>query len=127
MVRSKILLIEDDRTLRDLLCKLLEIEGYQAVIFPEEKKADLEAFLRTESPQAILLDAHLEFSSGLDLLQNIRHSEGCEHIRVILVSGWDYKNQWKELGADGFLQKPYMPDELLQMLGELLSSSSPGE
>ena len=120
MKAKKILLIEDDPTMRTLLSTLLEIEGYTPVVYKESHDQDnMLNFLQNELPDVILLDVHLKFANGLELLRSIRQINAFKNIKIILTSGMDYSSQWKEMGADSFLQKPYMPDELLNYLKEI--------
>ena len=120
MQKKKILLVEDDRTMRNLLGTLLEIEGYNPVIFQENQNQNILEFLKAEMPDAMLLDVHLKFANGLEILQEVRKTENIQNVKVILTSGLDYSEQWLKNGADGFLQKPYMPDELLLWLKQNL-------
>ena len=117
MPAKKILLVEDDPTMRTLLSTLLEIEGYTPVVYQESHDLNnMLLFLQNELPDAVLLDVHLKFANGLEILRSIRQINAFKNIKIILTSGMDYSSQWQEMGADSFLQKPYMPDELLNYL-----------
>jgi CheY-like chemotaxis protein len=67
-------------------------------------------------PDVILLDVHLRRVNGLDLLTAIRQDEKTRHTGVILSSGMDVSQRCMELGANAFILKPYMPEDLLQMI-----------
>ena len=121
MPAKKVLLVEDDSTMRMLLSTLLEIEGYTPVVFQESHdQSNILNFLQNKLPDAVLLDVHLKFANGLDLLRSIRQINAFKDIKIILTSGMDYSGQWQEMGADYFLHKPYMPDELLNYLKQNL-------
>ena len=115
----KVMLIEDDATMIGLLKTLLGIEGYDVVAF--EGGDDVLQAVRRENPDAILLDVNLKnFGisdiTGFDLLKEMRASEDLDKISVIMSSGMNYHQESKEAGADGFVLKPYMPDDLLELI-----------
>jgi DNA-binding response OmpR family regulator len=113
----KVILVEDDSTMQSVLRTLLEIEGYQVYIAPDRKgREELLSFIKAELPDVILLDVHLRETNGIDLLKNLRQDEKYSNLRVIMTSGMDFKDQCIEAGANDFLLKPYMPDELLMKL-----------
>ena len=116
---KKILLVEDDRTMLNLLKTLLQIEGFEVVVIDEKSDTDLFSILQTERPDLVLMDVLLKFSNGLDLTQSIRSIEDFNTMKIILTSGIDYKLQAKNAGANYFLQKPYMPDILIRLLKEI--------
>ena len=113
----KITLVEDDPMMRSVLKTLLEIEGFKVFLMPDRKTLDeLLACLKEASPDLVLLDVHLRSLNGIDLLKRIRAEEGFGSLKVIMSSGMDMKDQCLKAGADGFLMKPYMPDELMKAL-----------
>jgi CheY-like chemotaxis protein len=116
---AKILLIEDDHTMVNLLTTLLGIEGYDVVRYKGEQ--DILNLIQQELPDVILLDVNLKYlendvGNGFDLLNKIREHQDLKEIRVIMSSGMNYQIESKTAGADGFLMKPYMPDDLLQLI-----------
>lgn len=116
---KKIVLFDDDPTMRTLLETLLGMEGFSAIAFIENGNDDFIEFVRNEKPDAILLDVHLTYSSGVDILMEIRADETLKNLHVLMTSGMDLKDTCINAGADGFLLKPYMPDELIQLLHEI--------
>lgn len=116
---SKIMLIEDDATMIGLLKTLLGIEGYDVVAF--DGSEDVLQVVRREKPDVIILDVNLKnFGihdfSGFDLLKRVRADDEMNKIGVIMSSGLNYRLESKEAGADGFMMKPYMPDDLLELI-----------
>ena len=114
---AKIMLIEDDLTMRTLLKALLEFEGHKAIIYGEVEEDKIINVLRQEKPEVLLLDVHLNKANGLNILKAIRLEDDLKDMRVIMSSGMDLRDQCMKFGASGFLLKPYMPDELLNMIG----------
>lgn len=111
------MLVEDDASMRAVLRTLLEIEGYEVALIPDRIALDgiLQA-IREAKPSVILLDVHLRDVSGFDVLQQLRAEPEIQTARVIMSSGMDVRDRCLAAGADDFLMKPYMPDELLNKL-----------
>jgi DNA-binding response OmpR family regulator len=76
--------------------------------------------IETENPDLIFLDVNLSGINGLNLLEQIRAAEALKGTRVIMSSGMDYRDVCLEKGADGFILKPFMPDELIELTRQLL-------
>lgn len=113
---QKIMLIEDDRSMLSLLKTLLTMEGFHVAIAGDDHFDCLLSDINIEQPDVILLDVNLRLGSGLDLLSSIRSNRQWDHIRVIMSSGMDYKDECLQKGAQGFLMKPYMPDDLIKLI-----------
>jgi twitching motility two-component system response regulator PilH len=121
----KLLLIEDDITMLTLLRTLLRMEGFE--IAELESDESIELIMQTvqqEKPAVILLDVHLGQISGFDLLSLIRQDESLKDTRVIMSSGIDFSARCLREGANGFVLKPYMPEDLLQEIRRALNLES---
>ncbi len=116
----KVMLIEDDPTMLALLNTLLRIEGYEVVDIENEEQA-LEEISR-EQPDLILLDVHLAKADGLELVRELRQRDDLKHLRVLMSSGMDFMQNSLDEGADDFILKPYMPDELIAKIKKLLQN-----
>lgn len=99
-----------------LLQTLLTMEGFEVVTADVGQMDTLLSSITLEKPEVILMDVHLRQGNGLDLLSAIRANPDFNYIRVIMSSGMDYKNECLKKGAQGFLMKPYMPDELIKIV-----------
>jgi len=113
---KKVLLIEDDKTMQSLIKTLLEIEGFSILLPSEIQTGIILDEIKKDVPDAILMDANLRQASGLNILAEIRKSPGISHIKIIMSSGLDLQKECIKGGADFFLQKPYMPDQLINLL-----------
>jgi CheY-like chemotaxis protein len=112
-----IMLVEDDATMRSVLQTLLEIEGYTVTAdLGQDGAQSIVSAVRVNQPDVILLDVHLRQESGLDVLKVIRADPNLSRIRVVMTSGMDRERECIQSGADAFLLKPYMPDELLSLI-----------
>jgi CheY-like chemotaxis protein len=114
-----ILLIEDNATLQSLLVSLLRLEGYEVETCPLGNEQSIIESIRQFNPSVILMDVHLPQADGLNITRQLRADRGNGNIRIILSSGMSLEEECFEAGSDRFLMKPYMPDELMEMLEEL--------
>lgn len=114
----KILVVEDDRELIDLLCLHLTSEGYQV-----DAAADGEAGLRAFQAGAygmVILDWMLPSLSGIDVLREIRAADGRTPVLMLTARGEETdKVLGLELGCDDYLTKPFSMRELTARLKAL--------
>lgn len=114
----KILLIEDDTTMVSLLKMLLGLEGYHVVTLSSVDQ-DIIDLAHKESPDLMLLDIHLGQQNGLEVIKKLKEMDELKKIKVIMTSGLDLGDNCRKAGADEFILKPYMPDELLKKIKNL--------
>ena len=119
---SRIMLAEDDMTMVTLLKTLLGMEGYQVVALSVEDDDVYEA-VRKDRPDVLLLDVHLPRVNGLDILDRVRGDEETKDQKVVMTSGLNLELECKNHGANDFLLKPYMPDDLLKIFQRNLTPS----
>lgn len=111
---AKILLAEDDATMVSLLKTLLKMEGYEVLALDAD--TDIAAAVEREKPHALFMDVHLGEQSGMKVLEAIRRNRDTANVRVIMTSGLNVKEECMRSGADVFLLKPFMPDDLISAL-----------
>jgi DNA-binding response OmpR family regulator len=117
---GKVMLVEDDPTMLTLLDTLLQIEGYEVVKIQRIQNAKQEILL--EKPDILLMDVNLKEVDGKKLLEELRQEQGLMNTKIIMTSGMDFHDECLSQGANAFLLKPYMPDELVQLINQLLNS-----
>ena len=83
----RILVVEDDRDIRESLQDLLEVEGY-AVTTAENGRDALEQLQRMDAPSVILLDLMMPVMSGDEFLRELRKDGALASIPVLVVSAW---------------------------------------
>lgn len=116
---NKVMLAEDDVTMQTVLQTLLEIEGFTVALAPvKENQTKLIGAVRAERPDVLLLDYRLGNISGLDILRLLRENTDTAQTRVIMISGMDMQDYCLTAGADDFILKPFMPEELILKLRE---------
>ncbi len=114
MAKLKVLVAEDDLTMVNLLKTLLKMEGFDVLALDADQ--DVLKGFNDHCPDVLLMDVHLAHQNGLDILDSIRKSaDGCD-ARIVMTSGLNVKDECMKRGADGFLLKPFMPDDLIQMI-----------
>ena len=118
---AKVLLIEDDPTMLSLLGTLLDMEGFEVVKL--EKFNAVVMAIQNAGPDVVLMDVNLQEVNGLEILTELRQDASLNDVKVIMSSGMDFRRESMENGADDFIQKPYMPDELIDKV-MLLSKNS---
>ena len=116
---NKIMLLEDDPTMLSLLETLFEIEGFK-VSHTLEFNNSLEA-IRLFDPDIMLLDVNLRDANGLDVIAEIRQDAEHQNLTVVMSSGMDLREDCLRAGADDFILKPYMPDELVEKIKKLVN------
>jgi DNA-binding response OmpR family regulator len=120
IVMAKICLIDDDSMMNSLLKTFLGFEGYEVLALGDSHHRDhILDVLRRESPALALIDVNLRWINGFDLLHDIRQDSALDAMRVIMSSGMDFHDKCLLAGADEFLMKPYMPDDLLKLIKNL--------
>jgi DNA-binding response OmpR family regulator len=121
---ARVLLIEDDAVMLSLLHTLLSMEGYEALQMQEENLEGMLRSIQQEKPDVVLMDVNLRGADGFDLLRCIRQEKGLEGVRVLMTSGMDFGGRCEEEGADGFILKPYMPEELIRQIRHLVEAGT---
>jgi CheY-like chemotaxis protein len=111
----KIMVVEDDNTMQSLLGTLLQMEGYE-VIFGGDSLGEIMDTIAHGQPDILLVDVKLKKCSGLEITQKIRQNTGEYNPFILMTSGREMSEQCYAAGADGFLLKPYMPNELTDWL-----------
>jgi DNA-binding response OmpR family regulator len=119
---AKVLLADDDITMVSLLRTLLDMEGYQVATL-WDKEGDILDNIRKEKPDILLIDFHLGDRNGLDVVRQIRQNPDLSALNIIMASGIDKTKESLAAGANDFLLKPYMPDELFLKLRNMLSNA----
>jgi DNA-binding response OmpR family regulator len=106
-----IFVVDDEKSIRDLIKLYLEKENYKVTLFDSGKDI-LEEF-RNQKPDLLVLDIMLPESDGLELCKEIRKTSD---VPIVFVSARDEEFDrilGLELGGDDYLSKPFSPRELM--------------
>jgi chemosensory pili system protein ChpA (sensor histidine kinase/response regulator) len=112
-----VLVVDDSLTVRRITKRLLEREGCRVVLAKDGMEA-LEQ-LAGERPAVVLSDIEMPRMDGFDLLRNIRGDAALADLPVIMITSriaQKHRDLAHELGANGYLGKPYGEEELLRLI-----------
>ena len=112
---AKVLLADDDFTMVSLLKTLLDMEGYQVATLLDQT-GNIVDNIRREKPDVLLLDYFLGNCNGLDIIKQVRETPDLKDLKIIMVSGINKAEDCIAAGANAFLLKPYMPEDLFDLL-----------
>ncbi|MGH2694178.1 MAG: response regulator [Actinomycetota bacterium] len=116
MSRPRILVAEDDPSVRMTLQFVLEDEGFEVIMAEDGERAV--AVARAERPDVILLDGMLPKLDGREVYSTLRGDDATKEIPVLVLSGMVREHDdWP--GAH-FVGKPFSPDELIKQIREAL-------
>jgi len=119
--QEKILVVEDEVKIRDVLSMYLKKEGFTVLETDNGKNAL--ALIEKEKPALIVLDLMLPGISGLELCRRIKAQEETKNICVVILSAkgqeWE-KTEGYEVGADLYETKPFSPKQLIDNVKMLL-------
>ena len=122
---SKVLIIDDDEELCDLVSEYLTVEGFETTAV-HDGATGLEQALSGEFDLAIL-DVMLPKLNGFDVLRNLRQKSGLP-VLMLTARGDDMERiVGLEIGADDYLPKPFNPRELVARLRAILRRASSDE
>lgn len=114
MSQEKILIIDDEKEIIDLLNEFLSAEGY-AVTSASNGNEALKCLEKIE-PDLIILDMVMPKGGGVSFYHSIaRKTDGSSRYPVLILTGRsEYENVFHDLNIDGFMTKPFQTSELLE-------------
>lgn len=121
--KKRVLVVDDDPAIVEMLVELLERDGRFEV---QTASTGFEAGIRTKEfhPDVMVLDFMLPDINGNAVCRTIRADESLRDVRIIIVSGVVNREDVDKLledGADDFLQKPFSIEQLINRITELVS------
>jgi two-component system alkaline phosphatase synthesis response regulator PhoP len=122
---AKILLVDDERSILDLVTAYLKPEGYQ-VYTAMDGPAALKA-ARSFKPDLIVLDIMLPGMDGVEVLSQLRRESGVYVIMLTAKAEETDKIVGLSVGADDYLTKPFSPRELVARIKAALRRLRPGQ
>ncbi len=119
----KILVVDDERAVRESLRRALELEGYEIELAEDGRQA-LERLAREHQPDAVILDVLMRGVDGLEVCRTLR-SQGRRLPVLMLTARTQVEDRVEGLdaGADDYLTKPFALEELLARVRALLRRS----
>jgi two-component system phosphate regulon response regulator PhoB len=126
MSRKKLLLVEDDRALAELLIWHFEREDYDVRRTGDGEEALMLA--EEEHPDVVILDWMIEGVSGLEVCRRLRRKERTANVPIIMLTARGEESdriRGLETGADDYVTKPFSPRELLARVSAVLRRVRP--
>jgi CheY-like chemotaxis protein len=123
--RFRILVAEDDESFLDAIELLLEQDGRFALAGRARNGRDAVELAERLSPDAVVMDIEMPVLDGVDATRILRAAD--PDLPIVAVSGHDYEERVLEIrlaGADDYVRKARLADELPRVLGALLRSGS---
>jgi len=119
----KILVVDDERAVRESLRRALELEGYEIELAEDGRQA-LDRLAREDQPDAVILDVLMPGVDGLEVCRTLR-AEGSRLPVLMLTARTQVEDRVEGLdaGADDYLTKPFALEELLARVRALLRRS----
>ncbi len=118
-VKTKVLIIDDDPSMRDALSRMLTKEGYWVAMAAGGKEG-LE-MARSIRPAVITLDVAMPGMNGWQVLSALKEDPELRDIPVVLITMMEGRAQGFALGAMAYLQKPITREDLMQVLSRFES------
>ena len=120
---AKILVVDDEEKIRDIITEYLEFEGFEYI----EAENGVEAIniLKKEKVDLVLLDVMMPKIDGIKVLKEIR-SKGSTPVILLTARAEEYDKLFGfELGADDYIVKPFSPREVMARIKAIIARSAP--
>ncbi len=118
-----LLVVDDDRRIRDLLSRYLNSEGYR--VTTADNAADARAKLAGLSFDLLILDVMMPGESGFDLVKSIRETSSVPILMLTARAEKESRISGLEIGADDYVAKPFEPRELSLRVASILRRAQP--
>ncbi len=115
---SKILLVDDDRALTEMLSELLQTEGYECAVASDGSDALKKE--REEKPDLVILDVMMPGDDGITTLRKLRETSNVAVLMLTAMGEDDDRVLGLEAGADDYLAKPFVARELVLRIQAIL-------
>ncbi len=126
MTSPKLLLVEDDQALAELLEYRFANEGYDVRVTADGDEALICA--AEEVPDLVILDWMIDGTSGIEVCRRLRRDRATAHVPIIMLTAREAEDdrvRGLETGADDYLTKPFSPRELLARVSAVLRRVRP--
>jgi DNA-binding response OmpR family regulator len=124
MATDRVLIVDDDRVIQELLRVNLEIEGYDVEVASDGEEAldQFDAF----RPQLVLLDIMMPKLDGWQVARRLKESPAGRDVPVVMLSARAQDSdvqRGNDVGVAAYVTKPFDPTRLMDLVNELLSAS----
>lgn len=126
MAQPRLLLVEDDPALAELVEFRFKAEGYAVARTDDGDEALLLA--SEEAPDVVILDWMIEGTSGIEVCRRLRRDKATAHVPIVMLTARgaeDDRVRGLETGADDYVTKPFSPRELVARVGAIMRRIRP--
>lgn len=119
---KKIYIIDDEETIANLLKTVLSIYGYECATSSLPRQAVEE--VQSNPPDLVILDIAMPDMDGYEVCKILKNNKATAHIPILFITALSLiqdKRQAMECGADGFIFKPFDPQNIVEEIARLLS------
>ena len=119
-MKKKIVIIDDDPGIQDVLQMIFRRAGYETYIFAHGAPIFENKY---ERPDVFLIDKQLSGENGLDICRHLKQAKGTHDIPVIMISASpEISALYKDAGADDYIEKPFASKDLLCLVSKYTAS-----
>lgn len=126
MDKKKVLIVDDEEHIRLLVCSIL---GKKYIVTEVSNGEEAINIARRQKPDLILTDILMPKVDGYTACSAIKKDKETKAISVVMLTGIGYELNKKfsqEIGADGYITKPFSPQDLLHTVSQLLPVNETG-
>lgn len=121
---SRILVVDDDETIRQIMREFIELEGHEVV--EADSAISARQALAKAPVDLVFMDVNMPGESGASLCRSMKEDPECQGIKVVILTGYDSERSWRQglgSGPDLFAVKPVNRERIRVLLEELLPSA----
>lgn len=121
---EKVLIVDDEAHVRLLIEQTVEdLEDYGVEILTASDGKEGLDLIQAEQPKLVFLDVMMPQMNGFEVCETVKHKLGMKDVFIVMLTakGQEFdRKRGEEAGADRYLTKPFDPDELLALAGEVM-------
>ncbi|MBI2337732.1 response regulator [Candidatus Daviesbacteria bacterium] len=118
MTKKKVMIIEDDEGITDVLRTVIEMYGYEVVVAGDNSIIE---DVQNSLPDLLLMDVWMKECDGRKTCRHLKNQADTKHIPIIMVSATrDLIKSARDSGADDFLEKPFEIEDLVGKIQKLI-------
>jgi CheY-like chemotaxis protein len=123
---ARVMVVEDDDTIRQLITVNLELEGFDVVTAIDGQ--DALNHVKELAPAVMTLDVMMPRLDGWETAARLRADDETKHIKLVLLSARAQQSdlqRGERIGVDAYLTKPFDPDQLIDIVRRLADEPAP--
>ena len=120
--KTKVLVVDDDSGIGEMLKTLLEFNGYEVTV--TEQPHETAEIIQKENIDIVMLDMLISGVNGTDVCADLRENRATAETPILMMSALhDAGDRCRNAGADDFIAKPFEMEELISKIEEILKKN----